>query len=264
MLTRVLVCPPGRAYFEADDLAEHNLKARADRQQAQSQHAALCRTLVDAGVEVVTIPELTGHPNSVFTQDVALGTSAGFIRLRMGLPSRRGEPEWMARRLNALGIPELGRIRAPGTVEGGDVVLASDVAFVGRSARTNDVGITQLTALLKPLGYEVRVVDVPPPSLHIGGMLSLVGPRQVLACAEIFPPTLFDGFEVIATPREDVVSGNVIGLGAGTVIAEARNVNTRAALEARDFTVHALDLSEFLKGTGGPTCLILPQPHLQR
>ncbi len=257
-MTRVIVCPPGEAYLGAHDLAAHNLTAPADRARAQAQHAALRQTLADAGADVWTIQELPSHPNSVFTQDVALATPAGFIRLRMGLSSRRGEPAWMAQYLSARGEAELGHIVAPGTVEGGDVILAGDVAFVGRSSRTNDAGLAQLAALLEPQGYVLRVADVPPPSLHIGGMLSLVGPRRVLACAGVFPPAFFAGFEVLTVPKTGFISGNVIGLGAGQVIAEARNADTIAALERAGVTVHPLDLSEFVKGTGGPSCLILP------
>ncbi len=257
-LTRLVLCPPGDAYAGASDLAAHNLTAPADLKRARAQHTALHQTLTACGAEVLRIQELAAHPNSVFVQDVALATPTGFIRLRMGLPSRRGEPDWMARYLAARGVPEIGRITPPGTVEGGDVILAGDVAFVGRSSRTNDAGIAQLAALLEPQGFTLRIADVPPPSLHIGGMMSLIGPRQALACAEVFPPGYFEGFEVIWVSKTDFISGNVIALGAGQVIAEAQNVDAIAALERAEFMVHPLDLSEFVKGTGGPSCLVLP------
>ncbi|MFP4396380.1 MAG: dimethylarginine dimethylaminohydrolase family protein [Anaerolineales bacterium] len=255
---RMVVSAPGAAYFEAADLAAHNLTAPADRERAHAQHRALCAALVAAGIEVITIPALAGHPNSVFVQDTALGAPDGFIRLRMGLPSRRGEPAWMAEALAGAGAPEIGRITAPATVEGGDVILAGDVAFVGRSSRTNAAGVRQITARLAPLGYEVRVADVPSPSLHIGGMMSAVGPRHILACEGVFPPEFFASFEVIAIPQSDFISGNVIGLGAGYTIAAQSNPHAITALRAASFTVQPLDLSEFVKGAGGPSCLVLP------
>ncbi len=254
----MVVSAPGVAYVEAADLTAHNLTARADRERAYAQHRALCAAIVAAGNEVLAVPALAGHPNSVFVQDVALSTPEGFIRLRMGLPSRRGEPAWMAEVLTAAGTPEIGRITAPGTVEGGDVILAGDVAFVGRSSRTNAAGVRQITARLAPLGYDVRVADVPSPSLHIGGMMSTVGPRHILACKGVFPPEFFAGFEVIAIPQSDFISGNVIGLGAGRIIAEQSNPRAITALRAAGFTVQPLDLSEFVKGAGGPSCLVLP------
>jgi dimethylargininase len=255
---RMVVSAPGEAYVEAADLAAHNLTARADRERAHAQHHALREAIVAAGAEVITVPALAGHPNSVFVQDVALSTPAGFIRLRMELPSRRGEPAWMAEALTAARVPEIGRITAPATVEGGDLILAGEVAFVGRSSRTNEAGVRQITALLAPLGYDVRVAQVPPPSLHVGGMMSAVGPRHLLACEGAFPPEFFAGFEVTLIPQSDFISGNVIGLGGGHVIAEQNNTRAIAALRTAGFTVQPLDLSEFVKGTGGPSCLVLP------
>lgn len=254
----VAVCAPGAAYFSVVDLAAHNIHERADRARAEAQHRALRAALAACGAEVLVVPELAGHPNSVFTQDVALATPEGLIRLRMGLPSRAGEPEWMAAALRARGVPEVGRIEPPGTVEGGDVILAGEVAFVGRSARTNDEGIRQLAGLLTPQGYALRVADVPALSLHIGGMMSVIGPGQVLACEDSFPTGFFQGFEVTAIPKANFISGNVITLGDGELLAEQSNVAVIVALRAAGFTVHSLDLSEFVKGGGGPSCLILP------
>jgi len=257
-LKRVAVCAPREAYFQVADLAAQNLTALADRELAQAQHGALREALASSGAGVVALPELPDSPNCIFTQDAALMTPEGFIRLRMGLPARRGEPDWMAAALLDLGYPEVGAILAPGTVEGGDVILAGEVAFVGRSSRTNDAGVRQITALLARMGYEVRVTPVRGPSLHIGGTLSVVGPRQVLACEAAFPEGFFDGFEVLAIQQATFISGNVITLGAGVVLVEARNTLAAAVLADAGFVVQPLDLSEFVKGTGGPSCLILP------
>jgi dimethylargininase len=257
-LRRVVVCSPQSAYFDTRELKAHNLTETADRALAQAQHRALRERLASFGAEVIDLPELPAHPNSVFTQDTALATPEGFVRLRMGLPTRRGESEWMAEALRALGEPERGRVHPPGTAEGGDVILAEGVAFVGRSSRTNEAGARQTASLLEGMGYEVRLAPVPPPSLHIGGMMSVVSPRHVLACEGVFPAGFFHGFEVLPVPKASFISGNVITLGDGEVIAEARNVAGIATLRASGFTVHPLDLSEFVKGTGGPSCLILP------
>ncbi|MFP4344631.1 MAG: dimethylarginine dimethylaminohydrolase family protein [Anaerolineales bacterium] len=257
-LRRVVVSSPGEAYFEPEDLEVHNLTARVDGERAASQHAALSALLMSCGAEVIAVPALEGHPNSVFTQDTALATPQGFLRMRMGLPTRRGEEGWMAALLRSLGEPEVGEIKSPGTAEGGDVILAGAVAFVGRSSRTNGGGTAQLAAYLHAMGYEVRVATVPSPALHIGGMMSVVGPEEVLACEGAFPPELFAGFELLSVPKNDFISGNVITLGEGEVIVAARATATADVLRRAGFRVHTLDLSEFVKGTGGPSCLVLP------
>jgi len=257
-LTRVVVCTPRHEYFRFDDRTSHNLREAADPEVALRQHDNLKAALADFGCDVVDIPELPGHPNSVFTRDTAVCTGDGYIRLRMGLDTRRGEEQWMSQILESLSRPCVGAIEAPATVEGGDVILAGKVAFVGRSGRTNDEGARQIAGLLARLGYQVRVAEVPDFSLHIGGAMSLVRPEQVLCCRGAFAAELFKGFETIEIDCRDFASGNVITLGDRTVIADAANQAAIEILEARSFHVHALDLSEFAKGTGGPSCLILP------
>jgi arginine deiminase len=42
------------------------------------------------------------------------------------------------------------------------------------------------------------------------------------------------------------------------VIVEASNIEAIDKLKKRNYRVHVIDLSEFVKGEGGPSCLILP------
>jgi dimethylargininase len=252
------VCSPRREYWQVGDPHAHNIREVADAQEAMEQHRGLRAVLAAGGAEVVDVPELSGHPNSVFTRDSSLCTPRGHIRLRMGLSTRRGEGPWMSRHLQAIGVPRIGGISEPGTVEGGDVILAGSVAFVGESERTNVAGIQQLSRLLSGMGFEVRVARIVPPRLHIGGAMSLVGPDRVLCCAGLFPAGYFDGFDTIVVPADTFVSGNVICLGPDEVIAEKTNVTVISVLERAGVDVHVLDLSEFVKGAGGPSCLTLP------
>jgi dimethylargininase len=257
-LLRVVVCAPRREYFRVKDLESHNIGEAAEPDKAAAQHRNLRAVLRGAGARVVNLRELAGHPNSVFARDAGLTVPDGYIRLRMGLPTRRGEEDWMASALDSLGLPCAGRIEKPGTIEGGDVILAGDVAFVGLSERTNRSGAGQLSRLLKKRGYAVRTISLRPPHLHIGGAMSVVGPRIVLCCRRAFPAGFFKGFEVVSIPCPEEASANVIALGEGGVIVEKGCPGTAEALERSGFSVHSLDLSEFVKGRGGPTCLIMP------
>jgi dimethylargininase len=257
-LTKVVVCTPGDEYAGVTDTEAHHIAAAADRDNAVRQHGALTAVLESFGCVVIDIPELAGHPNSVFTRDTALCAPSGFVRLRMGLPTRRGEEEWMAARLSSLGERCIGTIEEPGTVEGGDVILAGSVAFVGRSDRTNQAGVDQINDILSREGFEVRSAGVPEPFLHIGGAMSIVSPRLVLACSGIFPPGFFRGFDSVEIECEDFSGGNVICLGDGEVLADAANMRMVSLLEAGGLTVHRIDLGEFVKGIGGPSCLVLP------
>ena len=257
-LEAVVLCEPRREYFCCDDRVRHNITSEAQPERALAQHNALVQLLRGRGACVLLIDELPAHPNSVFTRDTSVVTPGGYIKLRMGIQSRSGEEEWAAAYLDILGVSRAGEIFAPGTVEGGDVLLAGNVAFLGRSRRTNKEGQGQMGCLLEGMGYEVRCAEVPEPFLHLGGAMTVISPRHVLACSEIFSAAFFEGFEVIETKGRSFISGNVIALGAGEVIAESSNVDGCSLLKKAGFTVHECDLSEFVKGTGGPSCLILP------
>jgi len=257
-LKRVIVCSPESEYFRVENFKVHNITDIPDENRAREQHNELKAILEDFGSEVINIPELNNHPNSVFTRDTAVCTPEGYIELRMGLPSRRGEEDWMSEFLSSLGYHRAGTIEEPGTVEGGDVILRDRVAFIGKSRRTNKKGIKQISGLLKKMQYEIRVANVPSTYLHLGGAMSVLGRGYILCCKGVFPEDFFNGFKVIEVHSQTFVSGNVITLGNEEIIAEASNIEATQKLKQNGFTVHRIDLLEFIKGTGGPSCLIMP------
>lgn len=258
-LSRVVVCTPRHEYFNVGNLKDQHIHMLADRDKTLQQFGVLKTTMETFGCTVIDVPELGNHPNSVFTRDTALCTPRGYIKLRMGLAAREGEEEWMAKILESLGEPCAGEIKEPGTVEGGDVILAGSVAFVGLSKRTNEPGVKQISGILSDMDYQVRTVVVKDPHLHLGGAMSVVGPGQVLCCKDMFPKDFFKGFTAIGISCGGTANGNVICLGNNKIIANAaENAEAIQALEEKGLIVHSIDLSEFRKGAGGPTCLILP------
>ena len=261
-LTRVVVSTPREEYFKVSDPTLHNMNEVADREETIRQHMVLQERMAAAGAEVIDTPELEGHPNSVFTRDASLVTPQGYIKLRMGINTRRGEEDWIARVLEEQDEPCTGEIERPGTVEGGDIILAGGVAFVGHSERTNESGVHQISELLQKMGLEVRVADVVG-YLHLGGAMSAIAPDRLVVVRDDYPGGFLRGFDVIEVEKRGPSTGNVICVSPNEVIAnEAENQETMEALDARGVTVHGVDLSEFRKGAGGPTCLILPVERL--
>ena len=257
-LTRVVVSTPGNAYFNPGNLAEHNLTQLADKDLTQAQHDELKTTLRASGAEVIDLPELAGHPNSVFTRDTALATPDGYIRLKLGLASREGEEAWMAALLDTQGVPCIGEIAAPGTVEGGDVILAGRVAFIGRTMRTNDDGIRQLSRLLEKMDFEIRIIPLPCTILHLDKAMMMTGPESIIYCRELLAPELLEGFDITVLSCYESATANIICLGPTECLVDRANGRVIEKLEKTGSHIHALDLSEFAKGTGGPNCLIMP------
>jgi len=257
-LKRVIMCPPEKEYFNVENLKEHNFQEIPNKERAIAQHSELRKLIGNSGVEVITVKELPGHPNSVFTMDMAVSLGDSYIKLRMGLPTRRGEDEWMGKILENLGLEKAGEITKPGTAEGGDIIVAYPYAFVGNSKRTNKEGLNQLSRIFEKMGYDMRIIDVPPDYLHLGGMMTFIGKDTVIACKNAFSENILKDFEVLWINCHDVVTANVIYLGNNKVICRMRNYAARKILEQRGFKVYPIDLSEFTKGSGGPSCLTLP------
>jgi len=257
-LVRAVVSTPRQEYYHVDNLSEHNIVQLADKVKAQQQHNVLKSLMQKFGCEVIDILELRNHPNSVFTRDTAVCTHKGYVKLRMGLETRRGEEEWMAQVLDGLGESCVGSIKEPGTAEGGDIILAGSVVFVGQSQRTNTDGVQQLKELFNSMSLEVRVAVMPPGRIHLGGAMSMIGRRRIMHCQGVFSKGFFNGFDTIEVSSDAFISGNVICLTEEIVIAEEQNIEVIAKLRHAGVMVHEIDLSEFVKGRGGPTCLIMP------
>ena len=100
--------------------------------------------------------------DSIYCRDASIATDKGMIICNMGKPVRRNEPIAAAKVYNTLGVPILGTIKSPGTVEGGDVAwLNSKTLAVGRTYRTNEEGIHQLRKMLEPSGVQIMEVQLP-------------------------------------------------------------------------------------------------------
>ena len=257
-LTRVIVSTPEREYTCVENLKVHNILEPADREAAVRQHDRIKDTMRALGAEVIDVPELEGHPNSVFTRDTALCTPNGYVHLRPGIPTREKEAGWMAAVLDDLGEPCVGRIMAPGSVDGGDVVLMGDVAFVGLSQRTNEEGFRQLSQILGDMAYETRTVPLPPTILHLDKVLMPVRPGQLLVCQNVISESTLDGFDRIDIECAGSTMSNIICLGDGEIIVGAANEGAIQRLEEEDLKLHVLSMTEFSKGDAGPNCLIMP------
>ena len=257
-LKRVIVCTPKREYACATNLEKHNIGKLGNSEVAVQQHDKLKFKLREFGAEVIDIPELDKHPNSVFTRDTALCTPKGYIKLRLGLETRQGEDKWMSATLDLLGESCIGEIEAPGTVEGGDIVLAGTVAFIGKSIRTNEEGIRQLSMPLKKMGYEIRVIELPDTILHLDKALMVLGQKQLLYCRELVLKEKIKGFKGIGISCGGDTTANIICLGNNELIVNRSNATVIDLLETEKYIVHNLDLGEFAKGMGGPNCLIMP------
>lgn len=269
-LRRVLVKAPGDAFGRAFDDPAHGFLHPVDLAAAQEQHAELVGFLESLGVTVHRLETETSSPDLVYTFDIALVTERGAVVLRSGKPTRLGEEVAIEAWLGDAGIPIVGRIVEPGTIDGGDCLwLRTDLLCVGRSLRTNDAGIEQLRRLLR--GVEVRAFDLPyaggpTECLHLLSVVSPIGDDAAVVYLPRLPAGLYRllaelGYRLVPVPEAEfpTLGCNVLTVRPGVLITAAANDATRRALEAIGCAVHPFDATEIgINGSGGPTCLTLP------
>ena len=215
--------------------------------------------------------------DSIYCRDASIATDHGMIICSMGKEGRRLEPEAQHRIFKANDVPVLGKIKAPGTLEGGDVAWLNEKTLaVGHTYRTNKEGIRQLKALLSPIGVKVIVADLPhykgvEDVFHLMSILSPVGTDLAVVYSPLMPirfrNVLLDmGFELVEVPEDEFESMgcNVLAIGPRKCVMVEGNPKTQAALERAGCEVLTYRGQEIsVKGGGGPTCLTRPMSRLK-
>src|SRR4051812_5093967 len=118
-----------------------------DLDRAVEQHAAYVACLRAMGVAVIELPSDPELPDCVFVEDPVVVLAEIAVIARMGAESRRAESETMAEALSA--YRPLYRMKAPATLDGGDVFRVGRTLFAGLSKRTDAEGIAQLTKAVR-------------------------------------------------------------------------------------------------------------------
>jgi len=172
---------------------------------------------------------------------------------RPGAPSRRGETASVAAVLAQ--HRELATIEAPGTVDGGDVLVADRTCWIGRSARTNAEGASQLAGLLTARGYTCRIVPVAG-GLHLKSSVNHVGDRTLLMTDEAAALEAFADWDRLTVPAAEAYACNTLFVN-GTLLVPAGYPATAVRLRGLGLPLVPLDTSEIRKLDGGLTCLSL-------
>jgi dimethylargininase len=250
--THAIVRPPAATF--ADGLTASGL-GPPDLALALKQHEAYCRTLERLGLSLKRLPPDPEFPDSTFVEDAAIVTSKGAILTRPGAPSRAGEVTAMGEAL-CRWFPELDRIVAPGTVDGGDVCEAGDHFFIGVSHRTNEEGAAQLAAWLRKRGFDSSLIDIREMSgmLHHKTGVSWLGGRRILAWPGVAGHEAFRGWEMVVVPEGEEYAANCIGVN-GSMLIPKGSPRTAALLRDSGQEVVELDMSEYQKMDGGLSCL---------
>jgi N-dimethylarginine dimethylaminohydrolase len=251
-----------------------NFTGEPDLKAASSEYGRFQDLVTSKAKSVITFlpgdPKVT--PDSIYCRDASLSTDRGMIICNMGKAARATEPEAVKRTCLMNGIPILGTITSPGTVEGGDCAwVDTNTLAVGLTYRTNRDGIDQLKSLLEPMGVNVWEVHLPHyrgPSdvFHLMSVFSPVGKDLAVVYSPLMPVSFRSGlikrgYKLIEVPDEefDSMGCNVLSVGTGECVMVGGNPVTKQRIEATGCKIIEYAGSEIsLKGGGGPTCLTRP------
>jgi len=268
-LREALLKAPGPAFSRAFEDSSHGFLHPVDIDRARREHESFRELLASLGTTVRLLDTEVESPDLLYAFDPLLITDRGAIPLRPGKPSRQVEPAAIEAWTLAHGIPTVGRIEAPGSIEAGDTFwLRPDLFCIGRTLRTNDEGARQLAALVDG---EVRVFDVPywrgPEELvHLLSVIHPIADDLATVFLPLLPAGLWRllrelGYRLIEVDEEEYLrlGCNVLVVRPGVVIIAAGNPRVAAALAACGVEVHTYEASEIgINGSGGPTCMTRP------
>ncbi len=277
VLKQVFLKNPTAAFISQENIDQQweglNYHSRPELDKAVLEYAHFESLLKSRGAEVFYFSSNESVSiDSIYCRDATIITDHGAIICHMGKAQR--VPESIACRAdyNSHNIPVLGEIRAPGTIEGGDVAwIDQHTLAVANGYRTNDEGFRQLSDLLKPFNISLMQVDLPHfkgPSdvFHLMSIFSPVDQYKAVVYSPLMPvrfrnELLDRGYQLIEVPEAeyDTMGCNVLAIAPSECIMVSGNPITQRRLEAAGCTVHTYDGEHISrKGEGGPTCLTRP------
>lgn len=251
MFTHAVLRTPCEAF--ASGLTTSGHLGPADYTLMLAQHAAYAEALRGLGLDVAVLPPEPAFPDAHFVEDAAVVMDEVAVITRPGAPERRGEEASVEPALAA--YKPVARIQAPGTLDGGDVLLVGKRFFVGLSERTNDEGVRQFADIVAAHGYRTTAVPVGA-GLHFKSGVNHLGGNTLLVTPDFAAVPELSGFKLLVAPAGEAYAANTLYVN-GALLTPSGFPGVRALLDGLGLPVIELDMSETRKMDGGLTCLSL-------
>lgn len=254
MFKNVIVRRPAKSMVEGITSAPE--LGKPDYEKALKQHDAYIEALKSCGVAVRILEADERFPDSCFVEDVAVLTRKCAIITNPGASTRNQETQSMIPVIHQFYKEEqIEYIQAPGTLEGGDVMMVGDHFYVGRSARTNKEGIRQFIQILNKYGLtgsEVPLEKV----LHLKTGVNYIENNNMLVSGEFVEKEDFKDFHKILIPESESYAANCIWMN-GKVIVPSGYPTVEKRIKEAGYEIILVDTSEYKKLDGGLSCLSL-------
>ncbi len=156
MFSTAIVRTPGKSMINGLTTAHLGVP---DYERALVQHQSYIKALTDCGLKVTVLPADEDFPDSTFVEDAALLTPHCAIITNPGAVSRKGETVKIEEAVSRF-YSDIEKIREPGSVEAGDVLMVGEHYYIGLSGRTNLAGSNQLIRILENYGMTGSIIEL--------------------------------------------------------------------------------------------------------
>ncbi len=235
--------------------------------RANEQFDGLLSQLAFRSVRTIAVDALS-TPNTL-AADLAVVLGKGAVLMRPSDPASRADVARIESALTGAGVPILGRIEAPGLLDGGDLLLGSDTAYIGiphdlssstglsRVARGNELGRRQFAAFARDAGLKTVDVRISSDARRLRAVAAFVDRATVVVGSRVVDVAAFAGLELIDAPFGEEYGAGVLTVGRRRVIANVRFRDVLETLRRARVGVDAIDLWEFGKFGATPSMLTL-------
>jgi dimethylargininase len=249
MFTHAIARKPGPNFSRGITTAVNT--SPPDYETLIRQHETYIATLKSVGLSVILLDALPDHPDAYFVEDTAVVTADVAVITNPGADARKGEEVTIESVLARYRKTE--RIRAPGTVDGGDILQVGKHFFIGVSERTNQEGADQLSRILTHNGYTCAIVPVGE-GLHFKSSVNYVGKNTLLITEDYVSHEQLEGYDTIVVNRDESYAANTLFIN-DHLLVPGGYPDTLKKLEALGLDIIELDTSEVRKMDGGLTCM---------
>lgn len=225
--------------------------------RALEQHAVLCATMEFFGVETIVLDSRAGDPYETNVGNAAIAFADGVVLMRPAEMARRPEADRLQSELAILDVPIAGHITGPGLLDGNDLILAGETAFIGVGARGNESGRRGFAELARARGYRTVEVKLAPGVASLRTVAGAVAKDTIVVGGDKADVSAFAGFKTLVLARGEEAAAGVLCLGERHVIADVRYRTALGQMRRAGITVEAIDLYDFTKIGITPSMLAL-------
>ena len=255
MFTKAITRKPCKALIDGITTAMFG-EGTPNYETAIKQHDNYVETLRSLGLEVLDLEADERYPDSCFVEDPAVVMAECAIITNPATDSRNGEKYEIVDAIKKFyNDDQIFHIEAPGTMEGGDVMLVEKHFYVGQSDRTNAEGFRQFQDIVAKFGYEATAVPVTE-GLHLKDFVIYQEKGNMLVSPKMNEEPAFSEYTRFVIEPEELYAINSMNIN-GTVLVPDGFPNTLKLIQDLGYPTIVMNNSEFAKIDGSLTCLSL-------